>query len=84
MEIRIGIQHVTREVVLESNEALAAVQKSIDAALATGSLLTLTDEKGRTVIVPGDKIAFIEIGAQTAGRVGFTTASYFFIGTSLV
>jgi hypothetical protein len=75
MEIRIGIQHVNREVVLESNEALPVVQKSIDAALSTGSLLTLTDEKGRTVIVPGDKIAFIEIGAQSAGRVGFTTTS---------
>lgn len=46
MEIRIGVQHVNREVVLESNEALAAVQKSIDAALSSGSLLTLTDEKG--------------------------------------
>jgi hypothetical protein len=75
MEIRIGIQHVNREVVLESNETLAAVQKSIDTALANGSLLTLTDEKGRTVIVPGDKIAFIEIGAHTAGRVGFATTS---------
>ena len=75
MEIRIGIQHVNREVVLESNESIASVQKSIDAALASGSLLTLTDEKGRTVIVPGDKIAFIEIGAQTSGRVGFATTS---------
>jgi hypothetical protein len=75
MEIRIGVQHVNREVVLESNETLAVVQKSIDAALSSGSLLTLTDEKGRTVMVPGDKIAFIEIGAQTAGRVGFTTPS---------
>lgn len=75
MEIRIGVQHVNREVVLESNESLAAIQKSVDAALSSGSLLTLTDEKGRTVIVPGDKIAFIEIGAQPAGRVGFATTS---------
>ena len=75
MEIRIGVQHVHREVVVESNETLAAVQKSVDAALSSGSLLTLTDEKGRTVMVPGDKIAFIEIGAQTAGRVGFATTS---------
>jgi hypothetical protein len=75
MEIRIGIQHVNREVVLESNEGLKSVQKSIDAALENGSLLTLTDEKGRTVIVPGDKIAFIEIGAQASGRVGFATTS---------
>jgi len=75
MEIRIGIQHVNREVVLESNEDLKSVQKSIDAALENGSLLTLTDEKGRTVLVPGDKIAFIEIGAQASGRVGFATTS---------
>jgi len=75
MEIRIGIQHVNREVVLESNEDLKSVQKSIDAALEDGSLLTLTDEKGRTVLVPGDKIAFIEIGAQASGRVGFATTS---------
>jgi hypothetical protein len=27
------------------------------------------------VMVPGDKIAFIEIGAQAAGRVGFATTS---------
>jgi len=75
MEIRIGIQHVNREVVLESNEDLKSVQKSIDAAFEDGSLLTLTDEKGRTVLVPGDKIAFIEIGAQASGRVGFATTS---------
>jgi len=75
MEIRIGIQHVNREVVLESNEGLKSVQKSIDAALENSSLLNLTDEKGRTVIVPGDKIAFIEIGAQASGRVGFATTS---------
>jgi hypothetical protein len=76
MEIRIGVQHVNREVVLESNEALATVQKAIDRALDSDErILTLTDEKGRTVIIPADKIAFIEIGAQASGRVGFTTPS---------
>ena len=74
MEIRIGIQHVNREVVLESNETANAVKKSIDAAIAGGSVLTLI-EKGRTVIVPGDKIAFAEIGVPTTGRVGFTTTN---------
>ena len=76
MEIRIGVQHVNREVVLESNETLASIQKSLDAALERDyGLLTLTDEKGRTVIIPSNKIAFIEIGAQAAGRVGFATTS---------
>ena len=75
MEIRIGIQHANREVVLESNEATTAVKKLIDSAMSAGSVLTLTDDKGRTVIVPGDKIAFVEIGVQASGRVGFTTTS---------
>ena len=75
MEIRIGIAHANREVVLESNETAAAVKKSIDAAMVAGSVLSLTDDKGRTVIVPGDKIAFVEIGVQASGRVGFTTTS---------
>jgi hypothetical protein len=75
VEIRIGIQHANREVVLESNEATTAVKKLIDSAMSAGSVLTLTDDKGRTVIVPGDKIAFVEIGVQASGRVGFTTTS---------
>jgi hypothetical protein len=75
VEIRIGIQHAIREVVLESNETASAVKKSIDAAIAAGSVLTLIDDKGRTVIVPGDKIAFAEIGVPATGRVGFTTTN---------
>ena len=75
MDIRIGIQHANREVVLESNETTAAAKKLIDSAMSAGSVLTLTDDKGRTVIVPGDKIAFVEIGVQASGRVGFTTTS---------
>ena len=75
MEIRIGIQHANREVVLESNETTAAAKKLIDSAMSAGSVLTLTDDKGLTVIVPGDKIAFVEIGVQASGRVGFTTTS---------
>lgn len=71
MEVRIGVTQATRDIVLESNEAakdiMAAVQKAVDA----DSLLSLTDEKGRTIVVPGSKIAFVEIGAQTPGKVGF-------------
>ena len=56
-------------------ESAAAVKKSIDTAMAAGSVLTLTDDKGRTVIVPGDKITFVEIGVTVSGRVGFATTS---------
>jgi hypothetical protein len=73
VEIRINVQDATREIVLESNQTPEDVAKLINKAVESGEILTLVDEKGRRVIVPGDKIAFVEIGAQSAGRVGFAT-----------
>ena len=64
MEIRIGVQHASREVVLETEQSADEVRAAVDAALADGSVLALTDKKGRQVVVPGAKIAFVEIGAQ--------------------
>ena len=74
MEIRISVQNSTREIVLESNQTPDDVAKLINKAVGSNEILTLVDEKGRQIIVPGDKIAFVEIGAQSAGRVGFATA----------
>lgn len=71
MEIRIGIQNAAREVALESNESPADVNAKVAAAIKDGSVLSLTDEKGRTITVPGDKIAFVEVGVATVGKVGF-------------
>ena len=73
MEIRIGIQNAAREVALESNESPADVNAKVAAAIKDGSVLTLTDEKGRTITVPGDKIAFVEVGVATVGKVGFAS-----------
>jgi Protein of unknown function (DUF3107) len=73
VEIRINVQDATREIVLESNQTPEDVAKLINKAVDSGEILTLVDEKGRRVIVPGDKIAFVEIGAHSAGRVGFAT-----------
>ena len=73
MEIRIGIQNAAREVALESNESPADVNAKVAAAIKDGSVLALTDEKGRTITVPGDKIAFVEVGVATVGKVGFAS-----------
>ncbi len=73
MEVRIGITQAARDVVLESNESPSAISDQVEKAIASSSLLKLTDDKGRTIVVPGDKIAFVEIGAQAAGRVGFAS-----------
>lgn len=71
MEIRISVQQASREVVLESNQTPDDVAKIVNKAIESGDTLTLVDEKGRKVIVPAGKIAFVEIGAQSGGRVGF-------------
>jgi hypothetical protein len=71
MDIRIGVQNSAREVALESNDSSADVNAKVAAAIKDGSVLTLTDDKGRTVIVPGDKIAFVEIGVASVSKVGF-------------
>jgi hypothetical protein len=74
MEIRINVQEASREIVLESNQNPEDVAKAVNKAVSSGELLTLVDEKGRQIIVPGDKIAFVEIGAHSSGRVGFASA----------
>ena len=45
----------------------------VSAALTGGTVLSLQDEKGRTVLVPATAVAFVEIGAEESRRVGFGT-----------
>ena len=73
MEVKIGVQHAPRELTLESAQTPAEVEQAVTEAMAKDGVLTLTDEKGRRVIVPVDKVAYVEI-AETSNRpFGFTT-----------
>ncbi|MGW3945953.1 DUF3107 domain-containing protein [Micrococcus endophyticus] len=74
MEIRIGVQHVGREVVIESEQPAEEVHSLVDAAVADGSALVLADAKGRQVVVPGDRIGFVEINAKKSGPLGFAAS----------
>ncbi|APX31386.1 ATP-binding protein [Brachybacterium sp. P6-10-X1] len=71
MEIRIGIQHSPREIVIESEEKTEELLERLNAAVADGSPVTLVDDKGRTVLIPGAKVAFAEISTEEPRRVGF-------------
>jgi hypothetical protein len=72
VEVRIGVQHATRELVIDSAETTDAILAAVNAAV-TGdtSVLTLTDERGRQVLVPSDKLAYVEVGEPESRRVGF-------------
>lgn len=74
MEITIGVQHLTRELTLESDQSADEVAAAVrDALTGASATLELTDTRGRRVIVPTAVLGYVEIGAETKGRVGFGT-----------
>jgi DNA-binding MurR/RpiR family transcriptional regulator len=74
MEVRIGVKGAPRELVVDSNQSAEEIQQAVDAALRDGSpTVTLTDEKGRRVVVAADKLAYVEIAETEGRRVGFGT-----------
>ena len=72
MEVKIGVQFAPRELVLESAQSPDEIAAAVDAALrADIGVLTLVDDKGRRVLVPADKLAYVEIAEGEQRRVGF-------------
>jgi hypothetical protein len=71
VEVKIGVQNAVREIVIESNQSNDDVVAAVDSAISKGGLLRLADEKGRVVLVPAEKLAYVEIGEPEVRRVGF-------------
>ena len=73
MEVKIGIQSVPRELVAETDTAADEIESQLASALADGahSVFALPVAKGGKILVPADKIAYVEFGAPEARRVGF-------------
>ncbi len=71
MEIKIGVQHSPRELVVESGATAEEIEKQVADALAGDGLLVLTDTRGRRVLVPVARLTYVEIGGGVSGQVGF-------------
>ena len=72
MEVKIGVQHASRELVIDTDEEAEAIEKRVADALASGDgVLTLVDNKGRRTLVPAARLAYVEIGGGAVGTVGF-------------
>jgi hypothetical protein len=75
VDVRIGVINNPKELVVELEDTAdrEALQASIMTALAdTDGLVKLTDRKGRDVIVPVSRVAYVEIGAALQARqIGF-------------
>jgi hypothetical protein len=74
VEVKIGIQSIPRELVVETDASAAEIERDLSAALASPdgtAVFTLTTVKGGRVLVPASKIAFVEFSTDQARRVGF-------------
>jgi Protein of unknown function (DUF3107) len=73
VEVKIGVQFAPRELVVDSALSPADVTKAVSDALVSDSgVLTLDDEKGRRIIIPVAKLAYVEIAESATRTVGFT------------
>ena len=75
MDVRIGVTYTGKELEVElaDDTDRDELSKAIDAAVSGSTpVLWLTDRKGKTVGVPSEKIAYVELGRSASDRrVGF-------------
>lgn len=72
MEVSIGVLHVARDISFETDASAEEVSAAVGSAIATpDGLLSLTDTRGRRILVPGRSLGWVQIGETEKGRVGF-------------
>ena len=71
MEVKIGVQHAPRELVVETELSPEDFEAQLTEAVTSDGILAFTDTRGRRIAVPGSKIAYVEIGRGAHGAVGF-------------
>ena len=71
MEVKIGVQHAPRELIVETNVSPDDFEAQLSEAVTSGGILTFTDTRGRRIAVPGSKIAYVEIGSGSSQTVGY-------------
>ena len=73
MEVKIGIQSVPRELTVETESSADDVVAALRAAVSDeAGVFVLDDVKGGKVLVPADKIAYLEFSGTEQRRVGFS------------
>ncbi|MDD9349158.1 MULTISPECIES: DUF3107 domain-containing protein [unclassified Mumia] len=71
VDVRIGVQHSPRELSLETTETKEAILQAFKDASSGDGLLALSDDRGRSVVVPVEKVSYLEFSGESGRRVGF-------------
>lgn len=74
MEVKIGIQSAPRELIVETDAEADEVEAALKTAVEVkGGVFVLVSAKGGRVLVPADKIAYLEFSGNEQRRVGFSS-----------
>lgn len=72
MQVRIGVQSVAKELVVESSLSADEVERAVNDAVAEeDGVLTLRGRDGLRLVVPAAKLAYVEIAESEPRSVGF-------------
>lgn len=76
IEIRIGVHDSPKEISLELEESSEDLIKRFNEVLAgTGTVLWMTDRRGKQIGIPATKVSYIEIDPEMSLKsVGFARA----------
>jgi len=76
VDVKIGVTDTGRELTVSSGSSPDEIEALISEALKIpDGTLVLVDDKGRRVIIPSAKIAYVEIAPADGRRVGFALAT---------
>jgi Protein of unknown function (DUF3107) len=71
VEVKIGVQSIQRELVVETPSSPDEVERSLVTALSNGGMFVVRDDKGGKILIPAEKIGYVEMNGSEQRRVGF-------------
>jgi hypothetical protein len=72
MEVRIGVKGALRELSIDTTLSAEELEAAVAASLKDGATtLTLSDDKGRRLVIASEKLVYVEIAESEGRRVGF-------------
>jgi hypothetical protein len=74
VQVRIGVQNVPRELVVDTEQSADEVQDALSEALSEpAGVLVLKDRRAGRIIIPAGRVGYLEISEDEQRSVGFGT-----------
>jgi hypothetical protein len=76
VEVKIGVAESPRELVVSSPLTPDEIEKLVSEALENAlGVLSLVDDKGRRVVIPVSRVAYVDIAPADVRKVGFVAGN---------